>query len=431
MKVINSLPATSFGGLNFVLQAISELGIGKLLEKELPKLPSQCKYTWKDIFFTYWAIPFCGGDCAEDVSINLNHVFTNNPFVHSPSPDRLLNRLKELSVPSIKPKKYRSKVVNEFSINDALNRLNVKLLKKLLVNKSRVDVLDYDNTFVYTEKADAKNTYKGGRGYCPGVGTIGENIVYVENRNGNCTAHYLQDETIERMFQILTSENITVDAFRADSASYQLSTILTINKHVHRFYIKARMNEVLSDAIKSIKEWSKIEFDGNVLFRGSTRYIPFKEAKRMYKQECTLEEYRLVVTKEKRKDGQFDLFSGEAYTYSAILTNDFDKTDDQVVFFYNQRGKQERQFDILKNDFAWNSLPFSKLEQNTVFMILMAMCRNIYNYLIRKFSKTFKFLSPNFRIKKFIFRFICIPAKWVKSGRIYKLRLYGSVAFKT
>jgi hypothetical protein len=431
MKVINSLTATSFGGLNFVLKELSELGIDKLLDKELPKLSSQSKYTWKDIFYTYWSIPFCGGDCAEDISINLRHAFTKNPFVHSPSPDRLLNRLKELSVSSVQIDKYRSKVINEFSINDALNRLNVKLLKKLLPAQNRVDVLDYDNTFVYTEKADAKNTFTGGRGYCPGVGTIGNNIVYVENRNGNCVAHYLQDETIKRMFEILKSQNIKVDAFRADSASYQFSTITTINRYVNKLYVKARMNGALSDAIKSIKEWTRIEVDGNVLFRSSTRYIPFKEPARKTKQKDILEEYRLVVTKEKRKDGQIDLFTGEACTYSAILTNDYDKTDNQIVFFYNQRGKQEREFDILKNDFAWNKLPFSKIEQNTVFMILMAMCRNIYNYLIHKFSRRFKFLSPHFRIKKFIFRFICIPGKWIKTGRAYKLRLYGEIAFKT
>ena len=83
---------------------------------------------------------------------------------------------------------------------------------------------------------------------------------------------------------------------------------------------------------------------------------------------------------------------------------------------------------MLKNDFGWNKLPFSKLEQNTVYLILTAMCRNIYDYIILKFSKRYKTLKENFRIKKFIFRFICIPAKWIVSGRQTKLRLYGQIA---
>ena len=85
-------------------------------------------------------------------------------------------------------------------------------------------------------------------------------------------------------------------------------------------------------------------------------------------------------------------------------------TDDEVVFFYNQRGKQEREFDTLKNDFGWKKLPFSKLEQNTVFLYLTAICKNIYNYLICHFAKIVNGLNPNFRLKKFIFRFICVPA---------------------
>lgn len=431
MKIQNSSAVSSFGGLNFVLNELTNLGINKLLEKELPRLPSQSKYSWTDIFYSYWAIPFCGGDCAEDISLNLKHVFKKNPYSKPPSPDRLLNRLKELSVPKVYLKKNRSVVFNEFSINKMLNELNVMLLKKLPGFNTKGNVLDYDNTFVFTNKSDAKLTFTRGKGYCPGVGTIGNNIVYVENRNGNCSANSLQDETIERMFQTLESQNIGVDTFRADCASYQFLTITTINKHVNKFYIRARTSEAMLDAISSIKDWTEIEVNGNKMFRGSTKYIPFKDPARKLNQEELLKEYRLVVTKEQAKDGQINLFTGEACTYSVIMTNDFEKTDDQVVFFYNQRGKQEREFDILKNDFAWNKLPFSKLEQNTVFFILMAMCRNIYNYIIHEFSKKFKFLSSNFRIKKFIFRFICIPGKWIKSGRTYKLRLYGYVAFKT
>jgi len=71
MKVINSSPITSFGGLNFVLEKLSQLGIDNLLEGSLPKLPAQSKYKWKDILYSYWSILFCGGDYAEDISINL------------------------------------------------------------------------------------------------------------------------------------------------------------------------------------------------------------------------------------------------------------------------------------------------------------------------------------------------------------------------
>jgi len=233
------------------------------------------------------------------------------------------------------------------------------------------------------------------------------------------------------MFELLKAQDIKVNVFRADSASYQFSTISTVCNYVDKFFVKAKVNPGISEAIKNIDKWTEIKVEGKTLYRGSTRYTPFNQIARKAKQKEQIREYRLVVTKEVREDGQINLFTGEAFNYSPVLTNDFEKTDDEVVIFYNQRGKQEREFDVLKNDFIWNKMPFSKLEQNTVFLITTAMCRNIYNHIINTFSKKYKNLSPEYRIKKFIFRFICIPAKWIKSSRLWKLRVYGEIGHIT
>ncbi|QGY43471.1 IS1380 family transposase [Maribellus comscasis] len=427
MKVLKSKALSPFGGLNFVLEEFTNLGLESLLRQYLPALANQSQYSWKDIFFTYWALFFCGGDCAEDVEINLRPVLSNNPFLSVPSADRLLERLKNLATPVDKVLKKRSKVVNELSYNDKMNALNIKLLKRLKAFKVKNLVLDYDNTFVYTQKSDAKRTYTKHFGYCPGVGLIGNKVVYVENRNGNCAPHNLQEDTLERMFLLLKDNQIEIKSFRADAASYRFVTINTVNKHVDKFYIRATVNDRVCEAINKITEWKKIKVDDSIYLRGSVLFTPFTNTARRLKQKHLLKEYRLVVTKEARRDGQLNLFTGEAYNYSPILTNDFDKTDDEVVIFYNQRGKEEREFDVLKNDFGWNKLPFSKMEQNTVFLIMAAMGRNLYDYIIHEFSTRYKNLKPNFRIKKFIFRFVCIPAKWVRTGREIKLRLYGSI----
>jgi len=433
MKVINSGQISPFGGLNFVLEAFDDLGIGTLLNKELPVLPKQSKYEWRDLLYSFWSVYFCGGDCIEDLSTNLKPSFSNSPLVKLCSADRLLERMKELSIPSEEFTAPRGKSRHEFSFNDTLNKLNVKILKKTLsggLSKKPV-VLDYDNTLIFTRKSDAKMTYKKEFGYAPGVGIIDDKVVYVENRNGNSDAQTLQQETLSRMFKVLDDEGIKIDVFRADSGSYQLTTILEASKHVDKFFIRARMSPLLNEAIGRIEDWKEIELDGETAYRGSTSFTPFKQAAQRIKYKEPLKSYRCVVTKTKRRDGQTNLFTGEAYNYGAIITNEHDLSNDQVVFFYNQRGKTEKEFDVLKNDFGWASLPFSKLEQNTVFLIFTAICKNLYSYTIGLFSKTFKGLKPQYRIKKFIFRFICVPAKWIKSSRYWKLRIYGGHAFKT
>lgn len=431
MKILNSQSVSSFGGINFVLDTFDKLRLGKFLTDNLPKLSTQSKYSWRDILYSYWSVFFCGGDCAEDLTINLKPAFNSHPTLKLPSPDRVLERIKSLSKTRQELKAPRGKAIHQFSVNTELNKVNIKLLKKLSLIKGKGNVLDYDNTFLFNNKADAANTYKKRYGYCPGVGIIGNNVVYVENRNGNSNPETLQKETLERMFKALKTNKIKIDAFRADAASYMLSTIDIIECHAEKFYVRARVSDTFAELLDQVEEWSEIKVGDRTLYRASIPFTPFTKIAKRTDQEHLLKEYRLVITKEPREDGQVNMFTGEAFNYRSILTNDYEMSDDEVVFFYNQRGTIEREFDILKNDFGWNNMPFSKLEQNTVFLIVTAMCRNLYCYIINKFSKKYQYLKPSDRIKKFIFRFICIPAKWIMTGRIYKLRLYGELAFKT
>jgi hypothetical protein len=431
MKILKSSEITSFGGLNFVLEEFNNLVINRFIDTQFPSLSAQSKYCWKDILYCFWSVFFCGGECAEDISNNLKPALKTSPYIKLPSPDRILNRLKELAEPDSYHTLAGRDKTQHFSISRSLNNINMLLLKKLNPNLKNGCTLDYDNTHLFTNKADAVRTYKKRYGYCPGVGIIGKNIVFVENRNGNSNADTMQDETLKRMFMLLNKNRIKISAFRADGASYSLSAVNVIQKNVDLFYIRSRMSDALNEAITKIERWDELIIKDRKVYRGSVMYTPFKNAARRSKQEHLLREYRLVVTKEARDDGQIDLFTGEACNYRGILTNDFESSNDQIVIFYNQRGAIEKEFDVLKNDFGWNNMPFSRLEQNTVFLLVTAMCRNLYAYIINKFSKIFMHLKPYFRIKKFIFRFICIPAKWVKSSRGYQLRIYGSVAFKT
>jgi len=228
----------------------------------------------------------------------------------------------------------RGKKEHHFSLAEELNRLNLKMLSLLSGFKKRNVVLDYDNTIIFTEKTDALRTYKKENGYCPGVGIIGKHIVYLENRNGRSSAHVLQHETIERMCSLLHEAGVSIDVIRADSASYTYEIIKAMEKNANRLFIKARVSHALEKAIANIKEWKEIKIDNDVVLRGSTTFTPFiRYARGDNAKTDSLKEYRVVVTKQVRKDGQVNMFTGESYNYSPILTNDFEMTDDEVVQF--------------------------------------------------------------------------------------------------
>jgi hypothetical protein len=162
--------------------------LGNLLNENLPCLPVQSKYQWKDILYSFWSIYFCGGDCIEDLSGNFYHHLRQNPFLKTPSPDRVLERFKKLSFPKENFSVPRGISNHEFSFNDPLNKLNLQILKKIRFNVDEKLTLDYDNTLLFNDKADSRWSYKNRSGYCSGVGIIGKNLVFIENRNGNSDA---------------------------------------------------------------------------------------------------------------------------------------------------------------------------------------------------------------------------------------------------
>ena len=108
------------------------------------------------------------------------------------------------------------------------------------------------------------------------------------------------------------------------------------------------------------------------------------------------------------------------------MTNNYEMTDKEVVEFYNDRGDSERLFDEMNNDFLWKKMPFSFLHENTVFLVMMAICYNLFHFLTEFISRKLDFIRPNFRLKKFIFRFMVVPSKWIKQGRQYVLKLFTS-----
>ena len=63
--------------------------------------------------------------------------------------------------------------------------------------------------------------------------------------------------------------------------------------------------------------------------------------------------YRLVTQRQRRKEGDLDIWEGE-YTYRCILTNDYKSSARDIVEFYNLRGGKERIFDDMNNGFGWN-----------------------------------------------------------------------------
>jgi len=270
-------------------------------------------------------------------------------------------------------------------------------------------------------------TYKRNPGYQPGVCTVNEHFLLgVENRNGNSDAKSFQKDTLVRMFNTLKKALIKkANHFRADAASYQYDVIKLLQLEVENFYIGCK-NSYVEKYFTQITKWEKLD---DLMEVGEIRITPFQQQAK--EENETAQSFRMIVKRSPKKDGQYDIITQDKNQYRAILTNNDEWSAKEIAQFYNHRGNMEKQFDIMKNDFGWNQMPFSKLEQNTVFLYFTAICRNLYHHIIQVFSKKAQALKPTDRLKKFIFRFILLPAKWIKQGRQFKLKLFGRINFRT
>ena len=127
--------------------------------------------------------------------------------------------------------------------------------------------------------------------------------------------------------------------------------------------------------------------------------------------------------------------SGKAFSHGSIFGSLFfsylcgGECLEDIITFYNERGASEKNFDIQNNDFGWSHLPFSFMAENMVFMMVTAMLKNFYLYLVRHISEKVKPLKKTSRLKAFILHFVSVPAKWVRTGRQNVLNLYTNKTY--
>jgi hypothetical protein len=407
---------TPFAGVFYVNEQFNSSGLRKLIDKQLGIRASTKDYSYGNLLGNFLNLFLSGGECAEDIQQHFRPTLEQIPNNKVASADTLLRVFNELATENTM---IVSSTNNEyqFNINERINDLNIKslLLTQQLKEGDFYD-FDYDNQIIEHEKYDAQKTCKMNTGYFPGIATLGDKIVYIENRDGNANVKTAQPETLEHAYKLLNDNKIYINRSRMDAGSYSKDIVEVVARYSRFFYIRANKCKTLTEKIKQITDWETVEIN----------YINYHVASIPFTSFLEERNFRLVVMCEKSKDPQLDIFEGEKIHYRCILTNDHKTTEKEVIEYYNQRGSSEKIFDIMNNDFGWNHLPTSNMNANTVYLIVTAMFKNFYNYIVSKVSKVFTDILPASRLKRFIFRFIAVAGRYVYQGRRWILQFYSA-----
>lgn len=408
---IKSEKLSPFGGIFSIMEQFDAL-LAQTIDSTLGLRCTMFGYQYSEILRSLMCVYLCGGSCIEDVTSHLMYHLSLHPTLRTCSADTILRAIKELTQDNIF---YTSDTGKTYDFNTA-DKLNTLLLNCLLTTGQLKEGegydVDFDHQFIEAEKFDAKPTYKKFLGYRPGVAVIGDMIVGIENSDGNTNVRFHQKDTLRRFFERFEQKGLIVNRFRADCGSCSEEIVEEVGKHCKTFYIRANRSSSLYDDIFALRGWKKEEFNG----------IEFELASILV-EKWKGKAYRLVIQRQKRMDGVLDLWEGE-YTYRCILTNDYESSMREIVEFYNLRGGKERIFDDMNNGFGWDRLPKSFMAENTVFLLLTALIRNFYRFIMERLDVTKFGLKVTSRIKAFVFRFISVPAKWIKTSRQHVLNIY-------
>lgn len=409
---IKSEKLSPFGGIFSIMEQFDS-NLSSVIDSTLGMRCRLYGYQYSEIIRSLMSVYFCGGSCIEDVTTHLMYHLSLHPTFRTCSADTILRAIKELTQDNIS---YTSDTGKTYDFNTA-DMLNTLLLNCLLstgqLKEGEGYDVDFDHQFIEAEKFDAKPTYNKFLGYRPGVAVIGDMIVGIENSDGNTNVRFHQKDTLRRFFERIEQKGLTVNRFRADCGSCSEEIVEEVGKHCMTFYIRANRCGSLYDDIFALRGWKREELGG----------IEF-ELNSILVEKWKGRAYRLVIQRQKRIDGEIDLWEGE-YTYRCILTNDYESSEKEIVKFYNLRGGKERIFDEMNNGFGWNRLPKSFMGENTVFLLLTALIRNFYKFIMARLDVKRFGLKATSRIKAFVFKFISVPAKWGRTSRQYVLNIYS------
>ncbi len=301
----------------------------------------------------------------------------------------------------------------------ALREVNKALLKAALCNRLGI-TLDIDATEVVAAKSDARWTYNKNRGYMPMVGHVAETgqVIDCDFRDGNVAPAKENLEFIKRCQQSLP-EGCFIQSLRIDCAGYQTKIIQYCDERNIGYAIRAKMSATIKEHIQGLtdEDWTPlVNRDGEESsVQDTCRTVhcigDYEKA------------FTLVIQRQRiRGQAELDLDTGTTgeeiisggYIYRAIATNQDEKSDSQIVHWYNQRGEDsENRIKELKSDFGGGTLPCSDFHANALYFFLSALAYNLFALMRQLLPEAL----AHHRVMTIRWRLYAMAAKVVKTGR--------------
>ncbi len=437
---ISDKKITTRGGLIPILKHIRKCKIPQVIRSCVEKRPFWSTYANEDIFIGLAMNMFCGKKRISQIE-NIRSKISIIPGLKLGSHDTLGRALKNLATKNTVVETFNKRqqqfIKATINYNEPLSRLLIKSTKRLgLLKQGKSYTLDIDATFISTKCREAERHRKYKKiGFSPMVCMLDNIPVHVSLRNGNAAAALYLKNDIEKCLELLEESNIKVGRVRSDAAGYTKELLEYLDEKNIKFNIRMPLNKCFKNLVSKLKEcdeWKRtvietsdmiwdcdiasfpyVMHDTTMKGRVVCLKVPDLETiKEMESEEDSqrrlninkkmleLNEKGLLNTEKKTFDNGWVNLDG--YNYKIIYTNDFESSNEDLIYEYNKRGGCERCFEYLKQDCGWKYPPFSEMSENNVYLIVSALAYNIFLSALMNFNKYVKGLDSKSRLPKFI-----------------------------
>lgn len=355
---------TAHGGLALMAEFNHGLGLRELTDKYLPPPGSNRGYK-PSVFVNPLVLMLEGGGRSLEDIRELEEEKELMKLIgecNIPDPDTFGDWLRRMGDPE-------SGQLGLRGLDEVRNIINQRILRRDVIEEY---TLDADATEITGEKEEAFFTYKGDKGYMPMLGFLYEAqlCIYDEFREGNVPPAFDQ-----RGFYLECKKRMPaskrIGYYRADSASYQANLINELQNDGVHFTITADQDVAVKRIIASIADNEWIEPEEG---------CGYELADTVHCMEKTINAFRLVIKREKRR--QKDLFDKgeEPYFYYVVATSWLEENKDsyQVLKWHNQRGQAENFNKELKIGLGMERMPCGQSYANAVFFRIGVIAYNLF-----------------------------------------------------
>lgn len=434
--------AIGTGGIGAFHKMVERLGLVEALNDGVKVFKRHLPYFESDHILSLCYNVLSGGTCLEDIELlRQDEAYLDALFVDRiPDPTTAGDFLRRFDGPCV------------LSLMDVINQTRVKVWQAESDKLGKRAVLDVDGTICPTDaqcKQGVDISYNGVWGYAPLIVSLSntKEVLYLVNRPGNAPSHLGAAAYIDQAIDLVcpyfeevfvrgdTDFSLTENFDRWDARCRfvfginAMPNLVEVAKGLSQgafapLLRKPKYTVQTTPRKKPAKVKPKIVKTRNF----KTIHLMTEEvAEFTYRPGKCKKTYRIVVLKKHLKITQGQDVLGFETRYLFYITNDWQMTPQQIVFFSNARCDQENTIEQLKNGIKALRMPAKALVSNWAYMVCATLAWNLkawYGLLCPDPILSKQILRMEFR--RFLNAFIRIPCQIIKTGRriIYRILNY-------